>query len=44
MTFFYFSHYKSMTKISYHSNKSSYPIGIKTILFVPLPIDAICVI
>ena len=32
---FHFSHYKSMETISCHSNQSSYPIGQKTILFVP---------
>ena len=31
----HFSHYKSMETISFHSNQSSYPIGIKTQLFVP---------
>ena len=30
-----FSHYKSMGTISCHCNQSSYPIGIKTQLFVP---------
>ena len=29
------SHYKSMETISCHSNHSSYPIGTKTILFLP---------
>ena len=38
---FFFSHYKSMGTISCHSNQSSYPIGIKTQLSFPLPIDAI---
>ena len=32
---FHFSHYKSMATISCHSNQSSYPIGTKTISFVP---------
>ena len=32
---FLFSHYKSMGNISCHSNQSSYPIGIKTQLFIP---------
>ena len=32
---FLFSHYKSKGTISCHSNQSSYPIGIKTQLFVP---------
>ena len=32
---FLFSHCKSMGTLSYHSNQSSYPIGIKTQLFVP---------
>ena len=32
---FHFSHYKSMTTISFHSNQSSYPLGIKTQLLVP---------
>ena len=32
---FHFSHYKSMETISCHSNQSSYPIGMKTIVFVP---------
>ena len=33
---FHFFHYKSMATISYHSNKSSYPIETKkTQLFVP---------
>ena len=36
---FLFSHYKSMGTISCHSNQISYPIGTKTQLFVPLPID-----
>ena len=40
MPIFGFSHYKSMTTISCCSKHSSYPIGTKTILFVPLPIDA----
>ena len=35
MAIFIFSHYKSVTTISCHSNQSSYPIGTKTILFVP---------
>ena len=38
---FLYSHLKSMGTISFHSNQSSHPIGIKTQLFVPLPIDAI---
>ena len=28
---FHFSHYKSMETISYHSNQTSYPTGIKNI-------------
>ena len=40
---FHFSHYKSMETISCHSNQSSYPTGMH-IIFVPLPVDAICVI
>ena len=31
----HFSHYKSMGTISFHSNQSSYPTGIKNIIFVP---------
>ena len=31
----HFSHYKSMEIISCHNNQISYPIGIKTQLFVP---------
>ena len=31
-----------MATISCHSNHISYPIATKTILFIPLPIDAIC--
>ena len=43
MPIFIFPHYKSMAAISYHSNQISYPIGTKkTILSLPLPIDAIC--
>ena len=30
----HFSHYKSMETISYHSNQSSYPTGIKNVAFV----------
>ena len=41
---FHFFHYKSMGTISCHSNQSSYPIGTKTQLFVPPPINAICAI
>ena len=43
---FEFSHYKSMGTIKCHSNQSSYPTVTKKNpqLFVPLPIDAICVI
>ena len=38
----HFSHYKSMGTISFHSNQSSYPTGIKKHNFLfPLPIDAI---
>ena len=33
---FHFSQCKSMVTLSCHSNQSSYPIGIKTQLFVPL--------
>ena len=33
---FHFSHYKSMGTIRCHSNQSSYAIGTKTQLFVPL--------
>ena len=38
---FLFSHCKSMETIICHSNQSSYPIGTKTQLFVPLPIEVI---
>ena len=31
---FQFSHYKSMGTISFHSNQSSYPTGIKNTTFV----------
>ena len=31
---FHFSHYKSMGTISFHSNQSSYPTGIKNSTFV----------
>ena len=31
---FHFSHYKSMGTISYHSNQSSYPTGIKNITYL----------
>ena len=31
---FHFSHYKYMEIISFHSNQSSYPTGIKNITFV----------
>ena len=31
---FHFSHYKYMETLSYHSNQSSYPTGIKNITFV----------
>ena len=31
---FHFSHYKSMENISCHSNHSSYPNGIKNIIYV----------
>ena len=38
----HFSHYKSMGTISFHSNQSSYPTGIKNNNFLfSLPIDAI---
>ena len=37
-----FFHYKSIETICCHCNQSSYPIGTKTQLFVPPPIDAIC--
>ena len=30
----HFSHFKSMGTISCHSNQSSYPIGIKNIIYV----------
>ena len=31
---FHFSHYKSMGTISFHSNQSSYPTGIKNTTYV----------
>ena len=31
---FHFSHYKSMGTIGCHSNQSSYPTGIKNIIYV----------
>ena len=31
---FHFIHYMSMGTISYHSNQSSYPTGIKTTIYV----------
>ena len=37
---FYFFHYESVANISCHSNQSPHPIGTKTQLFVPPPIDA----
>ena len=35
---FHFSHYKSMETLSCHSNKSSYPTGIKNITLVEVDI------
>ena len=31
---FHFSQYKSMETISYHSNQSSYPTGMKNVIYV----------
>ena len=31
---YHFSHYKSMETLSYHSNQSFYPTGMKNIIFV----------